>query len=226
MPGGVRRLRPQALRRLLDAHGQAALAGLGPLDVDDPPRRPGPVRRGWRWNQVRRLVRPEAGLLVVGQPGLVALLVRVDTRPSLAVRATNARMPAGRIRPSFVSRSTLAMLTALQLLPFRRGVKRCATAPRRRSSGSCRSSRRRGPRRPPGPRSPSAARPPSSSSRATAPSRSRGSRRTSRGPLRALEVDRLGASARPSAAIVSRGRRAGPPPPSRAAARRSARGAG
>ncbi len=43
-----------------------------------------------------------------------------------AVLASNAASPAGRIRPSATSRSTLATLIALQLLPFRRGVNRWA----------------------------------------------------------------------------------------------------
>ena len=42
-----------------------------------------------------------------------------------SVRASNAAWPAGRIRPSAVSRATFSTLMALQLLPFRRGVKRC-----------------------------------------------------------------------------------------------------
>ena len=43
-------------------------------------------------------------------------------------RRAKAASPAGRIRPSARSRSTLATLTALQLLPFRRGVSRCDQA--------------------------------------------------------------------------------------------------
>ena len=41
-----------------------------------------------------------------------------------ARRASNARRPAGRIRPAAVSSAMRAMLMALQLLPGRRGVKR------------------------------------------------------------------------------------------------------
>src|SRR3954453_4134328 len=40
------------------------------------------------------------------------------------VLASKAAIPAGRIRPSAIRRSTFATLTALQLLPLRRGVSR------------------------------------------------------------------------------------------------------
>ena len=39
-------------------------------------------------------------------------------------RASNAATPAGRIRPSPVSVATFPTLTALQVLPLRRGVNR------------------------------------------------------------------------------------------------------
>jgi hypothetical protein len=42
-----------------------------------------------------------------------------------SVRNSNAARPAGRIRPSSMSRFTFATLTLLQLLFGRLGVKRC-----------------------------------------------------------------------------------------------------
>jgi hypothetical protein len=46
-----------------------------------------------------------------------------------AERCSNAATPAGRIRPCSVKAATLATLIALQLLPLRRGVNRCACEP-------------------------------------------------------------------------------------------------
>jgi len=75
-----------------------------------------------------------------GLPGLVerremAVLVRVDARARL-LPAGEGGEAAGVIRPRAVRSSTFRMLTALQLLPDRRGENRCTrlVASRRRAT--------------------------------------------------------------------------------------------